>query len=80
MKSIWVVTGRTESGDEVSVVFSKKPTRNQVDGYFYQLGWDEEYKYVGFINWEMHEDSVEDPSKVTKESIKAMKKAVKECD
>lgn len=75
---VWIVTGKTESSDEVSAVFKTKPTDDQVDGYFYQIGWDEEYKYVGFINWSLDEIEVVDPSVVTQKSIEAMKKAVAE--
>ena len=73
--NVWIVTGKTESSDEVSAVFKTKPSIDQVDGYFYKTGWADEYKYVGFISWSLNKIKLVDPNTVTQKSIDAMKKA-----
>jgi hypothetical protein len=78
MKSIWMVTGRTESGDEVAAAFSSKPTDAQVDGHFYGSGWDEEYTAVGFICWSVYEVEVLDPNKINKSDIESAAKAMED--
>ena len=74
---MYLVTGRTESGDEVGAVFLDKPTRDQIDAHFYANGWDEEYRYVGWINWSVIEVELQDPDLISEEAIAAMKEAVR---
>jgi hypothetical protein len=47
----WVTTGRTESGDDLAILFwDCKPTQKQGDAA-YKTIYPDEYSEVGFVNW-----------------------------
>lgn len=60
MSFVWVVQGQTESGDYIEpLVYTKKPSDEQVDDYLMDL-YPEEYDAGLTIFWDMQEVRVMD--------------------
>ena len=57
--ALWIITGGTESGDEFAYLIEHDgmPSCEQIDAFLYYNGWDEEYREIGWTNWDMQETS-----------------------
>jgi len=64
MQTVWLVVGKSESGDDYSAVFSSKPSEEKLKQLVYSWDGDEEEDgsgYAGsYVNINLSEEIVDD--------------------
>lgn len=76
MPTFYLVTGRTESGDEFEYLFEKEMTEVEVDAVICR-NMSLEYEEIGFTSWQQAKIEFTDPP--TKKDIDRLHECLAEC-